>query len=590
MVINRSPMDIDMQDDQDDQQPRGQPRQQPSIHDILSYGAPQREGARAIRLNGINIHEISRLLNTVGASRQLELDEDDDPEDDDDEEDDDFYHAFRSSGEEQWTGPKITEPQQAGVELLNSGDFGRVENKLRARRNDVNIARLILNRTKRPHLPTFKEDYAADLIPNTNGTAVAIYDSNIYTAQYSADSSFYYTCSQDFRLNVFDTTAPPTSHRHQRSHSQLSNSDPQTNMKIRKSIQGNPGRWTITDANLSPNNERMVYSSITPTAYVTNILDDSQVQTPIPFADVARPSDIWGYGESFGIFSCRFSADGNEIVAGGSGKIFVYDLLANCRTVKIAAHTDDVNSCTWADTASGNILVSASDDASIKIWDRRSLGASRKPSGVLLGHTEGITYVSAKGDGRYIISNGKDQAMRLWDLRKMRSSKEYESVERKRFGVPRFDYRSTIQAFIWSLDGRVVQVLDRAKTLPMSFDPTGPEPPALKNRRGGTCVRDVSWHSQVRDIFLPLRSCINRLCAQEPVLMSAAWEYSDGGSVVARHEWKGLSKLGGSVEAWVEKKQQEEQDTSRVRRSSRFNDRRFTQRIPGAFEDEDEDD
>jgi len=75
--------------------------------------------------------------------------------------------------------------------------------------------------------------------------------------------------------------------------------------------------------------------------------------------------------------------------------------------------------------------------------DRRSLGASRRPSGVLVGHTEGITYVSAKGDGRYIISNGKDQATRLWDLRKMRSSAEFDEIQRDRnvYGIPEFDYR-----------------------------------------------------------------------------------------------------------------------------------------------------
>lgn len=73
--------------------------------------------------------------------------------------------------------------------------------------------------------------------------------------------------------------------------------------------------------------------------------------------------------------------------------------------------------------------------------DRRSLGASQKPSGVLIGHTEGITYVSAKGDGRYVISNGKDQALRLWDLRKMRSNKDFESVKDKHYGVQNFDYR-----------------------------------------------------------------------------------------------------------------------------------------------------
>ena len=73
------------------------------------------------------------------------------------------------------------------------------------------------------------------------------------------------------------------------------------------------------------------------------------------------------------------------------------------------------------------------------------MGASPKPSGVLIGHTEGITYVSAKGDGRYIISNGKDQALRLWDLRKMRSDSEYESVRHLEYGLRDFDYRSVIK-------------------------------------------------------------------------------------------------------------------------------------------------
>ncbi len=73
--------------------------------------------------------------------------------------------------------------------------------------------------------------------------------------------------------------------------------------------------------------------------------------------------------------------------------------------------------------------------------DRRSLGATPQPSGVLIGHTEGITYVSAKGDGRYVISNGKDQALRLWDLRMMRSNADYLSVRKQNYGARNFDYR-----------------------------------------------------------------------------------------------------------------------------------------------------
>lgn len=96
----------------------------------------------------------------------------------------------------------------------------------------------------------------------------------------------------------------------------------------------------------------------------------------------------------------------------------MYDLEKNAPTLSIDAHRDDVNSVCWADKASKHILCSASDDGYVKIWDRRSL-SSGKPSGVLVGHTEGITCVSPKGDGRYILSNGKDQTARLFDLRSM---------------------------------------------------------------------------------------------------------------------------------------------------------------------------
>jgi hypothetical protein len=45
-----------------------------------------------------------------------------------------------------------------------------------------------------------------------------------------------------------------------------------------------------------------------------------------------------------------------------------------------------------------------------QIWDRRSLRESNpQPVGVLAGHTDGITYLDTRGDGRFILSNSKDQ-------------------------------------------------------------------------------------------------------------------------------------------------------------------------------------
>ncbi|KAJ7664937.1 WD40-repeat-containing domain protein [Mycena rosella] len=567
---------------------------------------------------GITLEDLNRLLR---ATPELEVEEEAAEEEEDDEEE--YYRAFRNTNHAQYF-QAVTEPQEAGARLLHGGDFGRVANKMKSRRSSLNIAKQLRSRASQARPRFYKEDYASDLIPNCNGTTVSEYDANVYTAQYSADSSFFYTCSQDFRLNIFDTTVPSVP-REPGVRRREPTVNLKTTMKVINSIQAHPGRWTISDANLSPDNERMVYSSIASTAYMTSTTDPAPTQIPIPFADPpgTRPRmsmTAWGF-ESAGyrIYSCRFSADGNEIIAGGNGQLFVYDLLANRRTVKIEAHKDDVNSCCWADTSSGNVLVSASDDSFLKVWDRRSLGVSQKPSGVLMGHTEGITYVSAKGDGRYVISNGKDQKLRLWDLRKMRSNQELEAVQDTDYGT-NYDYRyphyprprfrahpkdCSVMTFhghavlrtlirchfspaettggqyiysgsadgkvhIWSLDGRVVQVLDRAKTLPMTFDPSAPEPGSTHGLESNVCVRDVSWHSQ------------------EPVLMSAGWESGRGGSRVARHEWKGLSKMGGSLEDWVEKDAQE-----RTRRSARLQHlsargRRGT--MPGAFGSDGSDD
>lgn len=123
------------------------------------------------------------------------------------------------------------------------------------------------------------------------------------------------------------------------------------------------------------------------------------------------------------------------------------------------------------------------------------------------------------------------------------------------------------------MDGRLVQVLDRSKTLPISFDPSGPElSPQHRRRNGFDCVRDVSWHSK------------------EPVLLSAAWsENENGNSTVARHEWKGLSKMNGRLEDWVSKQNEESQELERqAARGPRRSQRLIGRVLPGAYEEDDD--
>jgi len=100
---------------------------------------------------------------------------------------------------------------------------------------------------------------------------------------------------------------------------------------------------------------RMIYSSIvrlqyagicypdfphqTPTVYMTSTREDLPQQIPITFSDPAQIRSRYAYDgypdESFGIYSCRFSADGTEVIAGGNGKLFGA-LRWGCSTIRFS--------------------------------------------------------------------------------------------------------------------------------------------------------------------------------------------------------------------------------------------------------------
>ena len=124
----------------------------------------------------------------------------------------------------------------------------------------------------------------------------------------------------------------------------------------------------------------------------------------------------------------------------GDNSVYVYDIERRQSILRIPGHQDDVNAVCFGDQQSPHILYSGSDDTTLKVWDRRSMGDGRE-AGVFLGHTEGLTYVDSKGDGRYVLSNGKDQTAKLWDLRKMISTDKADRIDPNDY-TTRFEYRS----------------------------------------------------------------------------------------------------------------------------------------------------
>ncbi|PKI86053.1 hypothetical protein MVES_000420 [Malassezia vespertilionis] len=492
-----------------------------------------------------------------------------------------------------------TKPVAAGSELEFSGDFGIPWKSMSGTRpgpyhTSYNLATQIARRKLTSRL-AHKTSYTP-MIPNSKGVIMAEYSAPCYSGQYSEDASFFYTCNRDMRVHIYDTTKPPLKraikYREDEVHTHaLDPADQTTSLNLMQTVEARGGQWTITDVNLSPDNQWIIYSSISPYVSLSPVkrMEDEEAPQQVTL-DFSSPEN-----DHFGIWSLRFSGDSREILAGGHcGSIFVYDVEAQRRILNVVGHQDDVNSVAFTDTTSSNVFVSGGDDAFLKLWDRRSLGHG-KPAGVLPGHTEGITYISPKGDGRYCISNSKDQSVRLWDLRNLQSSEASQGTDRVDLGLRNWDYRympyrpprfyahpldSSVMAYrghsvlrtlircyfspkettgqqyiysgsadgrihIWSLDGQIVQIIDRSETYPLctgrdrtTTDPSAPDwamPDMhassrryLRRVHGGSrsIVRDVSWHPG------------------EPTMMSTSWDTPNGsGGSIAQHEWKGHDKV-----------------------------------------------
>ncbi|KAI9368802.1 WD40-repeat-containing domain protein [Aspergillus egyptiacus] len=354
---------------------------------------------------------------------------------DDHYDDDDDYEEYgirglgrrvpRRTGPPQY--PKV--PSDEGTKLMRSGTFGSepsyVDERMKRKKSlagrmmwrELGIDGYGLQRNK-------VRSISQELIPGTPADKIIHYDAKCYSGQFSDDGNFFFSCAQDFKVRMYDTSNP-------------------YEWKYYKTVDYPFGSWTITDATLSPDNRFLAYSSLRHLVCLAST-DPADSSDPAVLDLSSTPNGRPGrdfFGRSgFAVWSVRFSGDGREIVAGtGDYSVIVYDLETRQPVLRVRNHEDDVNAVCFGDQSSPHILYSGSDDSTIRVWDRRSMG-DRREAGVFVGHTEGLTYVDSKGDGRYVLSNSKDQTMKLWDLRKMMSTTKFDTLDTASYGTG-FDYR-----------------------------------------------------------------------------------------------------------------------------------------------------
>ncbi|KAK6330981.1 hypothetical protein TWF718_003175 [Orbilia javanica] len=396
---------------------------------------------------------------------------------------------------------------------------------------------------------------AQSLIP-TSTEKVLHFDSRCYSGQFSEDGDFFYCCAQDMVVRMYDTRNP-------------------YDWKYYKKAEYPGGHWTITDASLSPDNRQLAYNSLDSTVYMagTQAAEEEEELTVLDFSEGPRQSAM---RNGTPIWSIRFSGDGRELIAGAKDdSLYVYDIERQTSVLRLTGHENDVNAVCYGDKSSPHILFSGSDDCTIKIWDRRSMASGRE-AGAFLGHTEGLTYIDSKGDGRYVLSNSKDQTMKLWDIRKLTDRSTYEGTRIRNYSSGNFDYRfetydyrpirkhpgdnsvvtfrghrvlKTLirchfsppnssgsryvfsgsedgRVFIYNLDATIAGVIDVQQG---TFD-SRPQPAynwsgfglSRARPKWETCTRDVSWHPDA------------------PVIVSTSWDgYGSNSGSIAVHGWDG---------------------------------------------------
>ncbi|EFA09115.1 U5 small nuclear ribonucleoprotein 40 kDa protein [Tribolium castaneum] len=194
-------------------------------------------------------------------------------------------------------------------------------------------------------------------------------------------------------------------------------------------------------------------------------------------------------GHTGAVMELHFTTDGTNIfTASTDHTLGLWDLPTSQRIKKYKGHTTFVNSVQGA-RRGPQMLVSGSDDTTIKLWDIRkkqsvtTFNSNYQVTAVefndtaeqifsggidndikvwdirnheiiytLKGHTDTVTGLALSPDGSYLLSNSMDNSLRIWDVR------PYAPQERcvKVFTGHQHNFEKNLLRCAWSKDGSKV--------------------------------------------------------------------------------------------------------------------------------------
>lgn len=194
-------------------------------------------------------------------------------------------------------------------------------------------------------------------------------------------------------------------------------------------------------------------------------------------------------GHSGSIMELHFSTDGAAIFTASTDKsVGIWDTSSGKLVKRLKGHTTFVNACHPA-RRGPQLVVSGSDDSTIKIWDTRKKQPVLSMNNVyqvtsvtfndtaeqvisggidndvkiwdirkcallnrLKGHTDTVTGLTLSPDGSYVLSNAMDNTLRVWDVR------PFAPAERclKIMSGHQHNFEKNLLRCCWSPDGSMV--------------------------------------------------------------------------------------------------------------------------------------